>query len=277
MTDDVQSPAGDQGADVTDSGLYNLDSVDPEIRDQLTPHLKDIERNVGKKLQDAANYRKQWEPYEELGIKDLEPDAVKQLLEFAQLANDPQQFAQWWKSAGEQMGLFEQLKPEEDIDLEGVDDVPSQEKIQELIAEQVAERLSPIEQSLKAQEEAARETQANEEITDAFTKLQGDNPELFDGKSAEDQEKVKATIARLAYAYSDDGKMSAEEIILKGFEDYKELLGQGEKGLFEQKQNQPSPAEGPGAPASSPEKITSFDDPRLKAQARERLRQTLSS
>lgn len=279
MADDVQSPDGDQGAaQPTDSGLYNLDSVDPEVREQLTPHLKEIERNVGKKLQEAADLRKGWQPYEELGLRDVDPGSLKQLLEFAQLANDPEQFSQWWKTTGEQMGLIDQLQQgQDDLGLEDVGDDLSAEKIQELIAEQVAEKLSPIEQSIKQQQEAAQEAQANEEITDAFSKLQSDNGPLFEGKDAEQQEEVRSAIARLAYAYSDDSALSAEEMILKGFEDYKSLIGQGEKGLFDQKDKQPPPAEGAGAPSTSPEKITSFDDPRLKQQATERLRKSLSS
>lgn len=271
--DGVQSPAGDQGtAEGTDSGLYNLDSVAPEVREQLAPHLKAIEGNVTKKFQEAADYRKQWEPYEETGIKDLDPESLKGLLEFAQMANDPEQFSQWWQKAGEEMDLFNKDEGEEDLGFEDL----SQEKINELISEQVAERLSPIEQSLAQQEQASKEAQANEEINQEMNSIRGENAALFKGDEKA-QKKVEERVAQLAFSYSDDNSLSAAEMIRKGFEDYQEMIGQGEKGLFDQKANQPGTPEGAGAADLSAEKITSFDDPRLKQSAREQLRQSLST
>lgn len=275
MADDVQSPAGDQGAETTDSGLYDLDSVAPELRDQFVPHLKAIEGNVTKKFQEAAEYKKQWQPYEELGLSDIKPEELQGLLEFAKNANDPEWFANWWKTAGTEQGLFEQAAPETD-DL-GLEDDLSPEKVQELIEKGVAERLSPIEKTLQEQEQARRVEQANEEITAAFSKIEADNASLFEGKSAEEKEQVQEAINRLAYSYSDDSSLSVEEMLTKGLEDYKSFIGQGEKGLFEKKAEQPQAPEGPGAASTSPDKIASFDDPRLKAAGLERLKQSHSA
>lgn len=277
MADDVQSPAGDQGADTTDSGLYDLDSVAPEIREAVAPHLKAIEGNVTKKFQEAADYRKQWEPYAETGIKDLDPASLKGLLEFAQMANDPDQFGQWWENAGKEMGLFEKFTQNAGVDDDlGLEDDLSPEKVQELIEKQVAEKIGPIESSLQAQQQQQKEAQAGEEIASAMDSIRSENPTLFEGDQ-EHQKKVNDRIARLAYSYSDDGSLSAAEMIQKGFEDYKDMIGQGEKGLFEQKVNQPKPPEGAGGSDASPEKISSFGDPRLKLAAEERLRKSLSS
>lgn len=259
MPDDVQ-PAEGQGADGTDSGLYDLDSVDPEIRDQLTPHLKAIEGNVTKKFQEAAEERKQWQPYEELGLKDMNPEAVKQLLDFAQLAQNPEQFAQWWKTAGEEMDLFEK----DELDLEDLEDL-DKEKIQELVEKQVSEKLNPIQEKIQTQEQERLAQKAEAEIASKLEGIRKDNPDLPEG--AEDM------IVRLAYSYADE----EADAVAKGFEDYQSLIGQGEKSLFEKKAQQPTPAEGPGAASTSPEKITSFSDPRLTEMATERLRKSLSS
>lgn len=260
MADDVQPTEG-QGAEATDSGLYDLDSVAPEIREQLVPHLKAIEGNVTKKFQEAADYRKEWAPYEESGIKDVPPETLQELLEFAKMANDPSQgdqFNQWLTQVATERGLS-LSGGQEDLDLEeNLEDV-SPEKIQEMIAEQVAEKLNPIQEQFQQQQQEQQLQEANQEITQQLEQIRTDNPDL--PENAED------AIVRLAYSYADEDK----DPIQKGFEEYKQLIGQGEKGLFEKKAGQPQTPEGPGAASTSPEKLTSFGDPRLKARALARL------
>jgi hypothetical protein len=276
MADDVQSPEGDQGGDA-DLGLYDLDSVDPAVRDQLTPHLKAIEGNVTKKFQEGAEYRKGWEPYEALGIQDMDPAALQQLLDFAQITTDPDQFSQWWKAVGDHMGFFQgQGSNNEDLGLEDFDglDGLTQEQVKELIEASIAERLSPLEENLQSQERDKRVQAAGEELDAALGTIEADNAALFGG-DAEEKQEVKDQILRLALTYSEgDENLTGEEIIAKAFEDYKALLAKGEKGLFDQKNGQPDPPEGPGSADLSPEKITSFSDPRLKDAALARLRKS---
>jgi hypothetical protein len=260
MADDAQ-PVEGQGAEAADSGLYDLDSVAPEVREILEPHLKAIEGNATRKFQEAAEFRKGWAPYEELGIKDVPPENLQELLTFAQMANDPtqsDQFNEWLTQVAQERGLTVGGQ-ETDSNLESVDDL-SPDKIQELIAEQVAERLNPIQEKLQAQEQQHLEQQANSEITQQLEQIRKDNPDLPEG--------AENAIVRLAYSYADEDKNPIE----KGFEEYKELIGQGEKSLFAQKAGQPQTPEGPGAPATSPEKLTSFGDPKLKARAAEMLK-----
>lgn len=274
---EADSPGGgeDQGAaaEVSDPGLYDLESVDPDIREHLTPHLKAIEGNVTKKLQEAAEFRKGWEPYEELGLRDIDPAQVKQLLEFAQMAQDPQQFAAWWKAVGEQQGLFE-APDTDDLDLEELDGM-TPEKVQELVEKMVAERISPVESVLQEQQQAQAVEAVNDEISAALTKLEADNAALFEG-DAEEKEQIREAIIRLAYPYSEGGDgMSVEDMIAKGFEDYQSFIARGEKGLFEKKNGTPPPPEGGGSTvATADDRPTSFDDPRLKEQVLTRLKQS---
>lgn len=262
MADDAVQPAdaGQGSAEATDSGLYDLDSVAPEMRDALEPHLKAIEANATKKFQEAADYRKGWAPYEELGIKDVPPETLQGLLGFLQVANDPEQFAEWWKAAGEEQGLFDQVQSQtDDFDFEDVDEL-STDKIKELISEAVSENISPLQEKLQAQEQERQQAEANAEITQQLEQIRADNPNLPEG--AED------AIVRLAFSYADEDPNPIE----KGFADYQSLIGQGEKSLFEKKAGQPAPPEGPGAASTADEKITSFGDPRLKAMAMERMK-----
>jgi hypothetical protein len=264
MADDVQSPAGDQGAGTTDSGYAQyLDSVAPEIREQVEPLFKEFDGNVTKKFQEHAEYRKGWAPFEELGVNELDPQQLKGLLDFANLAKNPEQFSQWWKAAGEEMGLFEKFTAETEGDgLSGLEDL-SKEEIAELIDQKVAEKLGPVEQTVQQEKEDRMAAQANDEVAKAMEAIRSGNSQLFEGEDEDHQGKVEQRIARLAYAYSEDPKLSPAEMIQKGFEDYQEMIGQskaeGEAGLFAEKANQPKPPEGPGGADMSPEKITSFD------------------
>lgn len=261
--DDVQ-PAEGQGGGDGDSGLYDLDSVTPEVREVLEPHLKAIEGNATKKFQEAAAYRKQWEPFEELGIQDTDPQALQQLLQFAEMANDPEQFKAWVSERAQELELLD--SPDlSDQDL--LDEDLTQEKVEELISQKMAEFQQSQEQKTQAQQEQqALEEQAAQQITSALEQIRKDNPNL--------PEEADDAIVRLAYSYAEDDPQNAIE---RGFEDYKSMTGQAEKGLFAQKSGQPAPPEGPGAPATSPDAITSFGDPKLKEAATERLRKSLNS
>ncbi len=262
MADDVQ-PAEGQGGD-GDSGLYDLDSVTPEVREVLEPHLKAIEGNATKKFQEAAAYRKQWEPFEELGVNEMDPQALGQLLEFAQMANDPEQFQSWVSERAQELGLLNQPDlADEDLLSEDL----SQDKVEEMISQKIAEFQQSEEQKTQAQQEQqALEEEAGKAITAELEQIRSDNPNL--------PEEADDAIVRLAYSYAEDDPQNA---IARGFEDYKSMTGQAEKGLFDQKSGQPRSPEGPGAPDTSPERIASFGDPRLKEAATERLRKSLNS
>lgn len=256
---DEATAAPEQSTEANESGdLYDINSVDPEYREHFAPHLKAVQSNVEKQFRDHAEFRKGWEPYEELGLRDMDPGSVKQLIDFASMANDPTQFDEWLKNAAEERGLLNGASGD-DLELEGVEEM-SPEKIEELVAKQT----QPIKEALDNQNKEQAIAAAEEEVQTSLQGIRKDNPDL--PESAED------AIEQLAYRYTDEANLSAGEIIAKGFEDYKNLIGQGEKGLFEEKAKQPKPAEGSGPAAMGDEKITSFDDPRLREQALETLR-----
>lgn len=250
----TESPASAE----SENGLYDLNEVPEDVREHVVPHLKAMEGSITKKFQEAADYRKGWQPYEELGLRDMNPEQVKQLLDFAQMANDPTQFDQWLQAAAEERGLLGGNGSEE-LDLEELEGL-SPEKVKELVAEQT----QPLQETLQQQQQAQAVAQAEQGIEESLEQIRKDNPDL--PENAED------AIVKLAYTYADEPGVDPIE---KGFEDYQGLIGQGEKGLFEKKAAQPAPAEGAGAPATGDEKITSFSDPRLDARIAEKIRKAV--
>src|SRR5690349_17553500 len=66
----AEAPAGEgQGDEVNGGGLYDLASAPDDLRPFLEAELKKIEGNVSKRFQDHSQYRDQWSPYEELGVR----------------------------------------------------------------------------------------------------------------------------------------------------------------------------------------------------------------
>lgn len=261
----VATEGVEAGADAAanGNGLYDLNDVPEDVREHVVPHLKAMEGSITKKFQEAADYRKGWEPYEELGLRDMEPEQIKQLIDFASMANDPTQFDNWLKRAAEERGLLNGAG-EEDLDLEDVEGL-SPEKIEEL----VTQHTQPIKEALENQTKEQAIAAAEEEVQTSLQSIRKDNPNL--PENAED------AIEQLAYRYTEDSKLSAGDIIAKGFEDYQSLIGQGEKGLFEKKNAQPETPEGPGQANMGDEKITSFDDPRFEARVKEKIRRSATT
>lgn len=259
MADEPQSPAGDQGPATTDSGYAQyLDSVAPEIREQVEPLFKEFDGNVTKKFQEHAEYRKGWTPYEELGIKDVPPEQLQELLAFAQMANDPQRFDQWLQSQATERGLLQEQR-DSDFDLED-------NSVEDRLLEKVAELINPLKEQLSEQSQAKLVESAEAEINGVLSSILSDHKDL--------PESARDAIEALAYRYTDEPGLSGKEVVEKGFADYQSLLGQGEKGLFVKKAQQPGTPEGEGPASTADEKITTFGDPRLKAQARERFKQS---
>lgn len=261
MADDVQSVETDQGAAGSDSGYAQyLDSVAPEIREQVEPLFKEFDGNVTKKFQEHAEYRKGWAPYEELGVRDIEPQQLQELLQFAQMANDDKQFDQWLTKVATDRGLFA------GDDLDGLDD-EEDSSIEERLIEKLSEQINPILERFEKQDEKELVDKATAEIDQTFESLLAEHKDL--------PENARDTVEALAYRYTDEQGLSAKEVIEKGFSDYLSLIGQAEKGLFQKKSSQPATPEGPGGNAATQdEKITSFGDPRLKQIAAERLKQS---
>ena len=81
-TTSAVQPEG-QGQPDASTGLYDLSAVPEQYRSEVERIAKDIDRNVNSKLQEYADHRKQWEPFQELGLQDFDPEGVGALLQFA--------------------------------------------------------------------------------------------------------------------------------------------------------------------------------------------------
>src|SRR4051794_10553003 len=113
---DQAAPAGrapegtgpDQGSQ--GNGLHEsfISSAPEHLQDaarQLVPYWDPyVQRQFG----DHANYRKNWEPYEQLGVNEIEPSELQELLDFREIIQDEDQFREWYQNVGELLGDPEQ-------------------------------------------------------------------------------------------------------------------------------------------------------------------------
>src|ERR1035437_4782758 len=72
--DEVVQPPEGQG-DQSNSSPYAeyLDRLPEEVRGDVEPVFRDWDAQTTRKFQDAAKYRKQWEPLEQTGVSQRDP------------------------------------------------------------------------------------------------------------------------------------------------------------------------------------------------------------
>lgn len=253
-----QGDDSEQVSETEDKGLYDLSSVPEDQRQYVEPILKDIEGNVTKKLQSHAEYRKQWEPYEELKVNEIEPNLMQELVSIAGIADDEQALQEWWKGLGSERGWYQEpnFEEDDDIDWEDDDDDLTDEDLQmfkQAIDEAIDQKTAPLMERAQEQEQEILNKRANETIDAELAKLKDEHGD-FNEKA----------VCRLALTYE------GPEAIQQGFKDYQELINGAQNGVFEGAAQKPASPEGPGRNVSTPEKITSFKE--AGSAARERLK-----
>lgn len=246
-----EEQAADQGVNL---GFIDISSVPEDYRPHVAPIFKDIEREIGTRLQDAAEYRKGWEPYESLGLDQYEPESLGQVLQFANevLGND-ESFEQWWNQVGEEQGWFESDGDEgdDDEDDEGLIDLSDPDTFRSAIREEIGDVLSPILESQRNDEQQRAVEEAGKQIEQQVADLKGEYGE-FD----------EQVLYKFASHY--DGP----EAIQKGFQDMMEFVNSVEGQIIEGSGGGAPRPEGPGQPNTSPEPIRSIKDARKVAQER---------
>jgi hypothetical protein len=265
QTGAVQSPNGEQPSESQGGlgDLYDLSSVPEELKPYAENLLSQVNSNVERKFNEAADYRKQWEPYEGIeGFSDLEPDDVRELVEFSQLASDPAKFEEWWTDIGERLGYFpEGQGPEGENGAaaqQGEGDEPP------AWAQGLMERLdgleSHVQQGTAAQQQQQLQQEASQWVDTELEKL-GDL-----------DDETKDAVCRLAAGYTDEHGAPTDDAIQKGYQDYLKLTGKAQGEIVDSKlTGQPQPGIESGSPDTSAEEFTNLNDEGLKAAAKARF------
>lgn len=271
MPDGAQPGAEGQGTEGQDAGgLYGsvLEGIPEQFHGTLTERLTAKDAELNKAHQQKVEG---WKPYEDLGLRDVDPQVIGSYLDFGNTlaaagqgdAQALQAIQEWWTGIGNELGFAQENGAEQqDGDASDLLDM-SPDQLQQIVGQQVAEGLNPILERMEQQEQQQALAAAEQEVSDQVAALRKDNPELTD----EDEKRILA----FAYMFGQD----SEDPINAGFEEFKQVAARGENELFRQKLAQPAPAEGAGRANTAAEAPTTFED--AKAAALDRMRQAVGT
>ncbi len=239
--DDVQPPEG-QG----DQSLYSeyLDKIPEDARDIALEAFKSFDANTTRKFQEAADYRKGWEPFEELGVKDRNSEEVRWALNFVDAAfgegtKNPQEIQRWFDEYAKENGL---TKAEQNqLEQEYIDP-----NIESLVEERLQKALGPVAQQLQdltgrwtAEDQRRAEAEAASKIESQLEDLKAKNPDTFD----------RGLVEKFVANHMDD----PENAVQKAFDDAVAIVNQIQKDTLQGKANQPPAAESGGSANGTPE------------------------
>jgi hypothetical protein len=268
MPDDVQPEEG-QGGEAT-GGLFDsyLQTVPEDARDTVASYLKDASKGVEGRLQEAAAFRKTWEPFSQIeALKDYQPEDLSQLVAWHQsVVSNPDAYKEWLAQAAKEAGLT----PAEEKELSTLeeDGELTREEVQKLIQEQAEQRVAPLQERL----EQFESQQVHDLEENAIRQVFADIESAEKIKLTEDQ---KQAICELGMAHVADAKgtelpMGDASWVKAGFDRYRQIVSEGQRAFVDEKVRQPNPPLTPGgAPAAQAPKT--FDE--ASKMALGRLRQ----
>lgn len=244
-------------------GLYDLTTVPEHLRPVVEPLLKKVEGNVTQRFQEHADFRKQWEPFQEVeGLTELQPDALKELVEFHRdVLSNADAFKDWWTQLGTEAGWMPDASAGDDGqgDEFGDEVPPAVSQLQEAV-ESLSAQVQSLVDGHQQTEQTQRTEAAKQAINTELEQLAGE--ELGEGQKFDDE--TRDAILTFALRYPQDA-----DAIKKGYADLQKLSGKSQVELVKDKLEQPSGGTTPaGPPDTSPGQVTSFAE--AKRLARER-------
>lgn len=244
-----------QGSSPTSAFFPSADTLpDTLSRDEALELFRQSDANITKEFQRRAEAAKEWEAYEQVGLKDFAPEDVGKLIAFAEIAADDQLFTDWVKDRATALGLLEgdgESEAEAGAGaLEGEPQELTPETVEKLIADALAQR---DQQAQQEREEAAQFEAFQAQVNADLEALHEEHGEFDD-----DEVLFQAT------RFGGDVK--------KGFEQLQKLIGTAQREVVEKKLGEKEPVKG-GRSDATPEPVTDFATARERtlAQIREAL------
>jgi hypothetical protein len=238
MADDVQPQEG-QG-DAGTGGLFDsyLQAVPEDARETVESYLKDAEKNVNSRLEEAAELKKTWEPYKDVqdSLSQYDPEQLSELFAWhQQVTASPEAFNEWLAQASKEAGIT----PQEEQELSEAEESGelTQERVQQIVQEAAEQRFQPMEQQMEAiQAEKAVDVEATA-IDHAFGAIQSEN-----GLELTKEQKAVILDLGMPLAFTEKGDelpMGDASWVKGGFDRWKEITTEGQRAFVEQKANQP--------------------------------------
>lgn len=251
--------AGEAGQGTTEpEGVFApyLQEVPEEHRTIVSGYLKDAEKNVNTKLQEAADLRQRFGDYKDIDLNGITPEQLSNVIAFVRdVGSSPEAYQDWLRTEATEAGL---LKAEEDAQEDPDLEQYIQSRIQAAL-NPVTQKLTQFEQQTQQQQQAEQQAGIEHHIESTFKEIEArDKIKL----SEEQQEAILA----LGEQIQDD------DFVEQGYAKLRALEGGAQAGLVKDKAAQPAPSlRSGGQPA--PAKGKTFAD--VRGQAEEILSQML--
>lgn len=183
-----EGPGPSQGAGQGEGGgggapyQEYLDRIsDEEARSVAEEGFKAFDSNVAKKFTEHASYRKGWEPFEQLGLREQDPQMVAWAMQLAQAAQaDPRAFYDWVNGDyANQYGLAQQQQQADEF---GYED-PNQQIMQRL--EQLEQMYQGVDGRFQQQEQTYAQQEALRMVEGQIGELEKKFGDAFDRDALE--------------------------------------------------------------------------------------------
>lgn len=225
-----------------------LDRIqDEEARGIAEEGFKSFDANVARKFSEHASYRKQWEPYDQMGLREQDPQIVAWAMQLAQAAQaDPQAFHQWVNGEyAQQYGLGQQQQADE---YGGFED-PNQQILQRL--EQMEGQLQGYIQGVDGRFEQQAQQVAQQE---ALRGIEAQIAEI-EQKAQKDGVEFNRDALEMVLPHFTETAQSLEELesaVPRAWDALQGLLNKREQQAFSGKLNAGRAPEGTGMPDVTP-------------------------
>jgi hypothetical protein len=219
-----------------------LDRIEnEEARGIAEEGFKATDAYAAKKANEFAAYRRQWEPYDQLGLRDTDPQVVAWAMQLAQAAQgSPQEFYDWVNGDyASQYGLGQQQQFEE---YGGGYEDPNAQLMQRI--EQLEGMLQGVDGRFQQQEQQAAHQEALRMIEGQIASIEKEAGDAFDREALE-----------MVLPHFTETARSREELenaVPRAWEALQGLLNKSEQRAFNGKLDAGRPPEASGMPDVTP-------------------------
>lgn len=269
-TDAVQPDEG-QGDGGTGNPAYAeyLSRIPEEARGVAEEAFRDWDARTTQRFQEASEFRKSWEPYQETGVNRYDPEAVQWALSLMDVAqSDPEGFKRWYEEEyATEHGLQTAPPQQQTPEYQTLDEFGGYQDTQAFKSE-LQSALAPIQNQLEGLtrfREQAEQQQAQAEaeryLQGQLSELKDKHPDAFKDTGPYGAEQM---VGRLQSQYIETDPLNA---VPRAFADYQAIVGQIEKNALQPKLGSAPPALGGGAINGAPEEVKTLADAKERALA----------
>lgn len=224
-----------------------INSAPEELREAAAELAPVWDTYVQGKFTEAADFRKQFEPYKDLPLDQLTPEDVQDYLTFKEIQADPDRLKAWHEQWDAQIRAEHPELFADDGTYYGETDPQLQAELRQT-QQQLQEVLSWRQEQEQQRSADAAASYVNEQINT----IKQDWPDLSD-------DDVDSICVLSSKYIPQDGTQPPDDFIQQGFKDFQRIVGQTERNLFTNKETQPKPAQHGGRPNTAPTPITTFE------------------